>query len=255
MKEFLKTELVKFVKDYSVDYNINDIWREPLICFTDVYSPYVRNLSLVVNKNHVMPEKFLNSATVVIVYYLPFSKDVIDSNAEYVINNNNFASPKWADAYIHTDKLMKKISSFLIDCIQRLGYEAIQPYDISMDEETLMSCWSHRHLAYAGGLGTFGINNMLITKNGCSGRYGSLVSNIPVVPDKQLEVEYCIYKRTGQCKKCVENCPSKALSESGFDRFLCYEQCKKNIKVYGVDVCGKCATGIPCSFCAPSIDL
>lgn len=248
MKELIKNELVKFVEEYAGQNELNGFWREPLVCFTDVYSPYIRTLKENVNPDHIMPEVFMEDAKTVLVYFLPFTKEVIDSN---ISDNHGFASEKWAQGYIYTDEMMEKLNSYLVQKIRDMDFEAVLPTGISMDEEKLMSVWSHRHIAYAGGMGTFGINNMLITKSGCSGRYASIITNLPVEPDKQLEEEYCIYKRNGKCKKCVENCPTKALTTTGFDRFKCYEQCMKNIEVYGVDVCGKCATGIPCSLSAP----
>lgn len=248
MKEQLKNNLKEYVESYKQEKKIENIWREALACFADVKSPYIRTLKENVNPDHVMPEQFLEDATVVMVYFLPFTKEVIDSN---VLNGQEDASKLWADAYVHTDELMKHLSRHLVEKITEMGYKAVIPTGISMDEEKLVSNWSHRHVAYAGGLGTFGINNMLITESGCSGRYASIITNLPVEPDKMMEEEYCIYKRNGKCKKCVENCPTGALTTEGFDRFKCFEQCMKNIDVFGVDVCGKCATGIPCALKAP----
>ncbi|WP_338094171.1 hypothetical protein [Methanorbis furvi] len=38
--------------------------------------------------------------------------------------------------------------------------------------------WSHRHFAVLAGLGTFGVNNMLITRMGCYGRVSSFAASI-----------------------------------------------------------------------------
>ena len=129
-----------------------------------------------------------------------------------------------------------------------------------------MSDWSQRHIAYAAGLGTFGLNNMLITKKGCCGRYSTLITNLDIKPDRPLEQELCLYKRKLKCQICVNNCPIGALTAEGYDRQKCYYLCKKNAEVYtdfgssyltedgdkansdGSEVCGKCVTGSPCAF-------
>ena len=248
MKEVIKNDIINYVEKYVKSKGLKSIWQKPLCCFTDIYSPYIRVLKENVNPEHIMPEYFLEDAKNVLVYYLPYSKEIVDSNS---FGDKNNASLEWANGYIYTDELLGEITEYLIKRINDMGYKAVRPTGIGMDEEKLMSVWSHRHIAYAGGMGTFGINNMLITKSGCCGRYASIVTNLPVEPDKQLEEEYCIYKRTGKCKKCIDNCPTKALGINKFDRFRCFEQCMKNIEVYGVDVCGKCAVGLPCSMTAP----
>jgi epoxyqueuosine reductase QueG len=124
-------------------------------------------------------------------------------------------------------------------------------------------------VAYLAGLGTFGLNNMLITDAGCCGRFGSIVTNLDVVPDLPLETENCLYHRDGHCASCVRRCPTGALTTGGFDRHRCYTQCLENARVYtqfgnsyaseagsellntGSEVCGKCLIGLPCSLKKP----
>lgn len=44
----------------------------------------------------------------------------------------------------------------------------VLPEVSTFDQNILKSNWSHRHFAKIAGIGTFGINNMLISKNGSS---------------------------------------------------------------------------------------
>lgn len=248
MKELLKNDVIEFVKEFSTQNKLDNFWREPLSCFTDVNSPYIRMLREQVNPEHAMPEDFMPDAKNIFVFFIPYTKNVIDSNSH---DEQVLASEQWANGYKYTDKLLEQLTLYITQKICDMGYKAVIPSGIGMDEEKLVSIWSHRHIAYAGGMGTFGINNMLITERGCCGRYSSIITNLPINPDEMLKEEYCIYKRNGKCRKCVDNCPIKALTVEGFDRFKCYEQCMKNIEVYGVDVCGKCTVNIPCSLRAP----
>lgn len=142
--------------------------------------------------------------------------------------------------------------SFLWKRLALLGFEGAVPNGVGMLGDQIKSNWSQRHIAYQCGLGTFGMNNMLIGKAGCCGRYNSIVAKLPLtVFDGPLQEEYCLYKRNGSCAKCISNCFSRALTKDGFDRQKCFEVCMINYQNYGVDVCGKCNTGIPCAHKIP----
>jgi epoxyqueuosine reductase QueG len=106
-------------------------------------------------------------------------------------------------------------------------------------------------------MGTFGINNMLITKNGCCGRFGSIIINCGLIDySRPGEIkEKCLNKLNGTCGICQSNCVAKCFGKTYFDREKCYDQCRKNRdhhKKYGnADVCGKCQVNLPCSTSEP----
>jgi epoxyqueuosine reductase QueG len=114
-------------------------------------------------------------------------------------------------------------------------------------------------VAYIAGLGTFGINNMFITEQGCCGRLGSIVTNyeFEYPPPAKLE-EKCLFKRDGSCGICRQKCIIGAFDDGDFDRASCYRVCLDNAHYHedmGVaDVCGKCCVGLPCSLVDPTID-
>lgn len=65
--------------------------------------------------------------------------------------------------------------------------------------------FSHRHAAVAAGLGTLGINNLLLTeKFGAKQRLGSIITTAPLEPDPIYEGNLC---RGEECLICVEECP------------------------------------------------
>lgn len=247
LKSKIEEMIIEFVAKYPKENNLPEIWRTPLVGFANAKEGYIRSLKEVVIETHAMPEEFLENPNVVISYFIPFKKELADTNVGI---EDNAASAEWAEAYKVTNAMMGKLSAYLAEELNEMGYRAAVPGNAGMLLDALKSNWSQRHVAYAAGLGTFGINNMLITKDGCCGRYNSVVADIPVEPDKPLEHENCLYKSKGLCKKCVSNCFQGALTEEGFDRFKCFEACKKNEERFGVDVCGKCATNIPCAFTA-----
>ena len=121
----------------------------------------------------------------------------------------------------------------------------------NFNKKTLLSDWSHKHVAFIAGLGNFGVHQVFITEKGCCGRLGSVVTDAIINPSKKPEMEFCLYKHDKSCEKCVERCIFGALKITSFDRYKCYEICQGNGRFYSLlgkaDVCGKCICGVPCS--------
>lgn len=237
-----------YVEQYPDKYQVPVLWRTPLVGFADAFDSYIRNLPELILKEHKLPQDFMEDPTAVISYFLPFRPELAQTNTGVP---DHYASSAWAEAYTITNTMIGRLNQALAEKITAMGYRAAVPDNVGMLPEVLMSNWSQRHLAYAAGLGTFGINNMLITARGCCGRYGSIVADIPVLKPGALKQENCLYKRNGGCKKCIKNCFSGALTTEGFDREKCFSACSRNLERYGVDVCGKCDVDIPCAFAAP----
>lgn len=263
LKQYITEIIQSFVSEYENKTEITSKWGKPMVGFADAKHPGVADLKKLVSDQHVMPEQIVKNATIIIAYFVPFTKELAITNKA----PGYLASPEWAKIYEETNTMFGKLNRYLIVRIKELGFDAdISPEASTFNQETLISNWSQRHLARLAGLGTFGINNMLITKNGCCGRYSTVVTNIDVTPDTPIDEEYCLYKSKGICGICVKHCPSGALTFDGFDREKCFEICKKNAEVYkdfgssyltgngldansiGSEVCGKCVVNLPCSF-------
>ena len=111
--------------------------------------------------------------------------------------------------FLHMNHHLQKVLS-------QWGYQAATPEQIgTLGPDRIYSNWSQRHIAYAAGLGTFGMNNMLITQNGCCGRFYSLVTDLPVLPGKPLERENCLYKREGNAAPVFAAAPQRPYLRSG----------------------------------------
>lgn len=245
MEEKIQKLVADFLIEYQKEHGDMHIWRTPLVGYADPYHPYLRNLNNIVYEGHRMPEEFLPDVTAVLCVFVPFTREVEESNH---FSKSNAPSKVWAEAYDASFKMFDALGEYLVDEIGKLGYKAVIPTGVGMLSELLRSNWSQRHIAYTAGLGTFGINNMLITKEGCCGRYFNMVTNLPMKTGKPLEKEMCLYKQNGSCKVCVEHCTAGALTTEGFDRFKCNKVLEGNLKVAGEEVCGKCVTEIPCAF-------
>jgi len=225
-----------------------DIWRKPIVSFCS--ADEVEKLRKIV-PNHAIPEELLKSARSVIVYFIPFTKDVVISNV-----NGLRPSRDWALAYVKTNELILNLNSYLAEKLENLGFKcySVKPTH-NFSEETLMSDWSHKHVAYLAGLGTFGHHTMLITEKGCCGRIGSLITTAEFNYNEPLKEEFCLYKRGEKCLKCVERCVFGALTKDGLDKRKCYDILLENDRYFAdlpiADVCGKCACGVPCSLRKP----
>lgn len=258
----IQSEIEHFIQKYPLPDDFSHIWEAPLTGYADASHPYWKELKNLVHREHDQPMEILPGATVVLAYFIPFSKNIGQSNRFC-----GLASPEWARAYEITNAMFPKLNQHIIHFITEHGYQAaVSKASGFFDRENITGRWSFRHIAFLAGLGTFGLNRMLITNKGCCGRLNAIVTTLPFAADEPSVSENCLYKSSGSCMACVKNCPSGALTSSGFDRKLCFTQCLKNASVYtqfgssytegngsasGSEVCGKCLTPLPCTFQNP----
>jgi len=248
MKNKIKQTLNKLIDEYRIEHSVVTEWEEPLVGFADANGNDIKDLKKFVVDTHFMPSDFLKDASIVISYFLPFTKKLAQSNVD-----GKISSAEWALAYQETNKMAAVLNKNLASIITEWGYNAAVPDNIGMISENLIkSRWSQRHIARAAGLGTFGLNNMLITEKGCCGRFYSIITTLSVAPDKVIIDENCLYKKEKTCGLCVKRCISGALTLEYFNRKVCYDITMENAAIYnGADVCGKCVVGLPCSFKRP----
>lgn len=253
--EFLKTvasSIVGVVDDWVRKETCANIWREPLVAAASADDPLFQKLQEVVGPEHSLPRDLLAGARSVIVFFLPFQQWVGEQNDQA----KGFSARSWAEAYVVTNRLIVAINDHLNTMVEDMGCLAVPtPPTHNFDQERLLSGWSHKHIAYIAGLGTFGHNHLLITDSGCCGRLGSLVTTMPIPATPRLDREYCLAKAGGKCHACVSKCRYGALFKTHYDRHACYRQCLVNDAHFPdlplTDVCGKCACGIPCSHAIP----
>lgn len=125
------------------------------------------------------------------------------------------------------------------------------------------SNWSHRHAAFAAGMGTFGLSDGFISERGMSIR----ITTIIVEADMEVTLrgdrghyDWCLYYKSGICGACIRRCPVRAITEKGHDKVKCSDykntKCAENRPEY-IDnsgyrtPCGLCQTKIPCAYKRP----
>jgi len=247
-KEIIKT-IRAALAAYENNNQLRKMWNDPLVEIISAENKKLETLKKVVSSEHLTPYDILPDAKSIVSFFIPFQENIVKSN-----NNGDMASEEWAMAYIKTNDLIKTINDDVEKLMEQNGYKTGKiPATHNFDDRKLISNWSHRHIAYIAGLGTFGINNMLITKNGCCGRFGSIVVNYELSEYKQdfEKKEKCLNKINKSCGMCQKKCIAKAYENKRFNRHICYEQCLKNAEYHKsigyADVCGKCLVGLPCS--------
>jgi epoxyqueuosine reductase QueG len=164
-----------------------------------------------------------------------------------------------------------KVAEYLISQLGELGYNAVAPrycdwFKVYPAEGRFISSWSERHIAFAAGLGTFSLNDAMITEKGVSVKLLSVVADIKLQPDARTaksHTENCLYLSKGICGACIKRCPVGAISKDGHDKMKCYayvygEASKQRAVSTGASEkagsgCGLCQSGVPCEYKKPAI--
>jgi epoxyqueuosine reductase QueG len=252
---YLANWLVDYVAAYPAKHNQIDIWRPPLLACSPADDRFERLKKIVVD-DHALPEDLLPGARTVVVWFIPFKLHIQDDNVY-----GPRPSLSWGRAYPSTNDMINRAGEAMKALIEEQGgMAALTPATHNFDKKRLVSLWSHKHLGHLAGLGRYGTNCQLITAEGCSGRMGSLVTDLdlgdhPLVHAKEL----CLLKAGKKCGKCIKVCPVGVLSEDGLNRPACYARLRENYHLRmepdglpdTTDVCAKCQVGMPCSYKSP----
>lgn len=252
--EDLRSLIASFVAEYPGRTGVRGWWRKPLLVTAKADERF-DVLPQIAADDHLLPRDLLPESQSVIVYFLPFIREVAEENQGGKIPTRN-----WGLAYNDTNNLIIQINDHLAGRLAQMGCRAaVTPPTANFDKVRLVSQWSHKHLAHISGLGRFGVHCQIITPVGCVGRMGSLVTDADLGDHPLLgEGEPCLFKRGLECLKCVDCCPVQALTADSFDRTRCYRRIKAvqksgplaDLPEY-TDVCGKCQVNAPCSFGVP----
>ncbi|WP_041595800.1 hypothetical protein [Halanaerobium hydrogeniformans] len=248
MREKIETLIKDFVACYQRTEDVKSNWREAIVRFADAD----QNFKELISPAHALATDYLTGAKTIIAYFLPYAKEIVDSNIE-----GRYSSHEWALAYIETNNLIVELDEYLKQELNKLGFNSavISPRENFYQAEKPAD-WSHRHMAYYAGMGAFGLNNMLITDQGCCGRFGSIITTLDITTDRTTNREYCLYKNGEGCQLCVENCITNALKVDSFNGEKCYKILLYNDVLHSdihvpTEVCGKCCVGVPCSMSNP----
>jgi len=138
----------------------------------------------------------------------------------------NFANPFMSSVQRHVEQFFQERGFRAVSVTRSTVYEVLteqEPYRIH-------STWSERHIAFAAGLGTFGLHGSLITEGGCNIRLGSVVTDAPLERTLRTSDEphaNCLHFARGTCQECMDACPAGAITDQGHDKQKCARYSRK----------------------------
>jgi epoxyqueuosine reductase len=268
--------LAKSPNNFLPAYPHERVWDEFLVGFADGDDAIFTEYKTIIGEFHVTPrealEMYMDSTgsgnkndlhhVSVISWVFPATQVTRESNRR----ESSVCSIRWNNTRFQGQEVIARLSRHLVSLIEGLGYMAVAPelsrwWNVERTPSGPASNWSQRHVAYAAGLGTFGLSDGFITPKGIAIRAGSIVCNlsIPATPRKYTHhYANCLFYSQGSCKKCAERCPAGAITENGHDKNKCAsflnrmrEIARDQGRIAGYMGkaylgCGFCQTGVPC---------
>lgn len=247
-------------------------WDKPLVGFAAGDDPLFKKYKKVIGSFHQAPPEFFakalgikekNPRVFVISWILPASESVRRSNRQ----EKKYPSRLWAHARDFGEQFNVKLRDHVVSLLEKRGFRAVAPMNaplfkrIRSPKVGFASNWSERHVAYAAGLGTFGLSDGFISERGKAIRIGSVITDLPLKPSpKKYPYHYgnCLYYFNKTCKVCAARCPAGAITAKGHDKDKCNQYAYGFIAPlkkteYGVKItgCGLCQTKVPCEFQIP----
>jgi len=217
------------------DFDGQEIFSGVRVGIADGDDALFERFQSVVSPNHILPRAFLERVSAegsnvtqvrVISWALAFAEPIRRSNRSV-----SWPSKMYSAARNNGGALNFVLSRKLGEYFRNQGYVAEAPrltdtYDaFRLLAVTFASTWSERHIAYAAGLGRFGLNGSLITPLGSHVRLGSLVVNSPLDLTMASRGSYraeCWESGGKVCGQCILRCPVGAISSEGLDKEKCY---------------------------------
>lgn len=250
------------------EFNGDPIFEEPLVGFARGDDPLFELFRSVVHPEHLLPMGVMSQvlgrepeAVTVVSFVLPVHEETRKANAREKIG----PARRWNHTRWLGQSFIDELSLYVVSVFEGMGIPALAPeqspfFSISSGPFGISSVWSQRHIAYAAGLGTFGLSDALITEKGSAVRCGSVIIAHGMEPSARPYTghhDYCLFFRTGKCGLCMKRCPREAITPQGHDKMRCYEILTVDQRpwlegAYGTGYigkyagCGLCLTGVPC---------
>ncbi len=241
-----------------------------LVGFDSGDDPIFNEYKDIIGKFHLTPTEAFNkfckkndiSSTLkdlsIVAFVLPINKKTKRENFEF---SKEMPSERWAHTRLFGEKSNQRLQKYLVQELKKEGINAVAP----MTEKYLFkiypkhekgvwaSTWSHRHMLFASGLGSFGLSDGFINMRGKAMRCGSIIVDYRLPSDAGKRpndpYEYCT-----ECGDCIKRCPVGAISfENRHNKQICRAHVISTVpyirKNYGIDIygCGLCQVSVSCS--------
>ena len=238
------------------EYIGTQIYEAPLIGCSEASDPlfaYMKQRADIYGPTLRLPEEWLPGATSVVSFFLPFSKAVRDSNRCDLSRPSDI----WLHGRAEGQAFLNRAATYLAELLREAGGQAVIPatgpaFSVLRDpsradrgEPPYVSNWSERHAAFTAGLGTFSLSKHLITEKGVCGRFGSVITDLPlpVTPRPYTDpYEYCTF-----CGACRKRCSVNAIGPQEKDNRICSDFQRQMLERFAPrHGCGKCQLNVPC---------
>ncbi|MDO4745024.1 MAG: hypothetical protein Q4B18_00555 [Bacillota bacterium] len=175
-----------------------------------------------------------------------------------------FPCDEWLVSRGEWENVMREFTAKVEAALEENGIRAVAIDNITefsrqhSENLGIASNWSHRHTAFAAGMGTFGLSDGFITERGKAVRMTSIIveADLEVTPrGDRGHYDWCLYFRSGICGACIRRCPIRAITEKGHDKDACLayettacekywpEHIERGDYIFG---CGLCQSKVPC---------
>ncbi|RMG87170.1 MAG: epoxyqueuosine reductase [Candidatus Dadabacteria bacterium] len=272
LRDELVAEIRRVVREHPANRfpgTDEPIFDEPLVGFAPADDPIWGKYKEIIGPFHWSPQEALEAgggrgeARTVVSWILPITEATRrDNRAETRLPSRRWAHTRW-----HGEAFNEELRRAVVGFLAERGHGAVAPclvdgWRVMNDPRVgLASTWSERHAAYAAGLGTFSLNDALITERGIAHRTGSVVTTAEIAPTPRAAAHHranCAFYSAKGCGVCIGRCPVGAISEAGHDKERCraytYGRVMDEVgERFGVKVagCGLCQTKVPCEHRVP----
>jgi len=157
------------------------------------------------------PRNIYPEAASVVVIGLPVDLPVLETTPSIFYH----------ELYQTVNRLLDEHAYRIATLLNDKGYPSVfVPRDgygnLEVLKERPLAFFSHRHAAYLAGLGTFGVNNMLLTSRyGPRVRFTSILTSAELPADPVMSEDLCT-----RCMRCARSCPVQALDEKSYPEGL-----------------------------------
>lgn len=261
---------VDFSPENSLGGNLDEpAWGNPLMDFAPGDDSLFLEFKEAVDSRHFLPEEIFNvhfpanpargSDLAVLSWILPQTERTRADNRQ----QDRLPAERWLRNKQRGESFNNLLRKHMVEWLANLEIDAVAPvlsfhyHRFDSPRFGPASSWSERHIAYACGLGTFGLSDGLITPLGKAVRIGSVVLRKTVGRIERPYSDphaYCLFYQDGSCGDCVARCPSGSLRKDGREKVLCQEYIHAVVEPlarerYGLEAtyaCGLCQVGVPC---------
>ena len=238
------------------------VLEEPIIGFAAADDPIFDTFRdpVINGENWLGPKERMPEAKTVVVFYFSFTEEIRSRHRA----STEIMDEAWTVGYGHHGKVVVPFAKAMTEALVKEGVKVVNPtwdmehpavsapVDNGGEEDLHWSApWSTRHVAFAAGLGTFGVHRHIITEKGCCGAMVTLILDCALEPTKRNYTdpyEYCTH-----CGACTHRCPVNAISLERLRNLKkCSEHTMELFKQFKKGNCGKCMVGVPCEHGIPA---